>query len=473
MNVLDLAGKYGAYNKVSLNKGGEYHGPCPISGCGGTDRFHIWPAQKVTGDWWCRICGKGGDLIQWFIDVENMNFPEACKAVGRELPEMQEGRTPQTKRPAGDTWQPTAPKAPADLWSEHAEKFVEWSHQQLLALGEEPGSPLHYLASRGIRKQAAVDHRLGWNPGEKGKDLYRAREAWGLETIVKDGKKKKLWIPVGLVIPFYIDGCLRRARIRIPKERRTADFNTSYYVLPGSSMDTYVINPSAKAFVIIEAELDGILVAQETTGLNVGIQALGNNSAKPTEAAYAMLTAALHISVALDYDLEAGSSKNPGGTSCTWWKNHFPQSEREPVPVGKDPGDAFQAGCDIREWVKSGLPPIFHLPPASPRGPVAKTAEIHEKTGKVDPLKAERMIGDAYSIVSSSYPEGALEWLEINRPDLMEELKQTELAIYRVAPDGDSIGLATALGVWSEKHLAAWDVFRCRPPVIEIQAALL
>lgn len=474
MNVLDLAESHGVYKKVSTNKGGEYHGPCPM--CGGNDRFHIWPAQKVTGDWWCRICGKSGDLIQWFMDVEGKSFPEACKLVGRELPAQQEGATPQTKRPAGDSWTPSAPAAPADLWLQHAGKFVEWSHQQLLALGEEAGSPLHYLAARGIRKESAIEHRLGWNPGEKGKDLYRAREAWGLETVLKDGKKKKLWIPIGLVIPWQDGDSLRRVRIRIPNERRTADFNTPYYVLPGSSMDTYTINPIAKAFVVIEAELDGILTAQETKGLDVGTMALGNNSAKPTEGAFALLTTALHISVALDFDLEAGTAKNPGGSSSTWWADHFAQSERWPVPVGKDPGDAFKAGCDIREWVLSGLPPIFHLAPApiAPQGrPTPKPAPA--PTRIVTP-RAEQLIRDAASIVSSRYllvPAGSHEWLVENRPELLEETEQAGKAVDLSAFGEDTTILIRDLETWTEKNLEMWKVFEARPPVIEVQGTLL
>lgn len=395
MNLLDLAQKYGTYRKHSTAKGGEYVGPCPVrSTCAGSgeDRFHIWPEQDDTGTWWCRRCDKGGDAIQFLIEVEGMTFPEACKAVGREIPEHQEMRTPQARRPAASSWQPKDPDAPAGAWLEHAEKFVTWAHNQLLHLGDGPGTPLHYLAGRGISRDSAITHRLGWNPGEKGGDLYRAREAWGLETVMKGDKKKKLWLPIGLVIPFYksppnpplakggdelarrgdlmtkggdelaIRGDLCRVRIRIPKERRTPEFSTPYFIVPGSAMDTFVVGGDAKGYVIIEAELDAILVAQECAGLRIGAMAMGNSTAKPTAAAYVMLAASLHISNALDYDLREGSTENAGGSAWLWWKNQFPQAERWPVPVGKDPGDAFQAGVNIRQWVMAGLPPIFSIP---------------------------------------------------------------------------------------------------------------
>ncbi|MEA3429046.1 MAG: primase-helicase zinc-binding domain-containing protein, partial [Thermodesulfobacteriota bacterium] len=46
MNVLDLAQAKVELKKVSNTYGGEYQGPCP--GCGGEDRFHVWP-QKNDG----------------------------------------------------------------------------------------------------------------------------------------------------------------------------------------------------------------------------------------------------------------------------------------------------------------------------------------------------------------------------------------------------------------------------------------
>lgn len=351
--------------KVSAN---EWHGPCPSCGTSHSnpafsDRFSVKVDPSGGNDrWYCRNCGNG-DAIAFLMQFEGITFPEACKALGKPLPDNAEFQAPRFRRPAGESFEPRTVPAPADLWREHAGKFLAWSQKQLLDAGEAPGSPLHYLAGRGIRKETAIERGLGWNPGEKGKDCYRAREAWGLETVMKDGKKKKLWLPIGLVIPFCSDGMLRRIRIRIPKERRTPEFSTPYYIVPGSAMDTYVCGENAKGYVITEAELDAILVAQETAGLPVGAMAMGNNSAKPTAAAQAMLAASLHISNALDYDLQAGNSGNPGGQAWLWWKNHFPQAERWPVPVGKDPGDAWQAGVNIRDWVIAGLPPVLTLPP--------------------------------------------------------------------------------------------------------------
>jgi hypothetical protein len=253
MNLLEIASKNGiSFKRVGNLNGGEYHGPCPK--CGGNDRFHVWPEQGEHGTFWCRGCQLAGDAIEYLIKVEGMTFPAACNELGKQLPEQEEFQKPTFKRPASETFQPRTIEAPADAWVEHATKFVTWCHEQLLTNQEQ----LDYLAARGISAATVAQFKLGFNPGEKGNDLYKAREAWGLETIMSGDRKKKLWLPIGLTIPAFTDGTLRRIRIRIPADRRTEQFSLPYYLVPGSSMDTFITNPSAKAFIIIEAELDAL-----------------------------------------------------------------------------------------------------------------------------------------------------------------------------------------------------------------------
>lgn len=374
MNLLDIAGSNGrTYKRVSSIHGGEYHGPCPIctssDKLGTSDRFHIWPDQGEHGTFWCRSCKLGGDAIEYLMKIEGLSFPVACNQVGKELTELEEYAAPVFKKPAGETFQPRTIAAPADAWQEHALKFVTWAHEQLLENPEE----LAYLKARGIPAAFVEKYRLGYNSGEKGKDLYKAREAWGLETAMNGDKKKKLWLPIGITIPYFSAGSLRRVRIRIPADRRTEKFSVPYYLVPGSSMDSFITRGDAKAYVITEAELDAIAIDSHAGDL-VGAVAMGNSSAKPTDAAFKLLSDCLHICNALDYDakIENGKYENAGGASSLWWKKQFPQSERWPIPVGKDPGDAFKAGIDLREWLKAGLPPVLTLPPA-PK-PTAKPA---------------------------------------------------------------------------------------------------
>lgn len=58
----------------------EWAGPCP--GCGGKDRFLVWPERPRGGAYLCRGCGAQGDGIQFLREFGGMSYPEACAALG-------------------------------------------------------------------------------------------------------------------------------------------------------------------------------------------------------------------------------------------------------------------------------------------------------------------------------------------------------------------------------------------------------
>ncbi|UIJ38705.1 hypothetical protein LWC08_03815 [Desulfobaculum bizertense] len=104
MNVLKLAEEDGCTGrKVSTRKGGEYHGPCP--GCGGKDRFLIWPEQNGgEGSWWCRICGQGGDLIQYLREFRGMSFKDAAAMSSRPTSPKAPGAAPKPQAFVPRAW---------------------------------------------------------------------------------------------------------------------------------------------------------------------------------------------------------------------------------------------------------------------------------------------------------------------------------------------------------------------------------
>jgi hypothetical protein len=71
--------------RVAPTNGGEYVSPCPD--CGGDDRFHVWPNEGSNGRFWCRQCGKSGDMIEFLRWQKGMSFKEACESVGKHLPQ--------------------------------------------------------------------------------------------------------------------------------------------------------------------------------------------------------------------------------------------------------------------------------------------------------------------------------------------------------------------------------------------------
>ncbi|MCK9432117.1 MAG: CHC2 zinc finger domain-containing protein [Candidatus Omnitrophica bacterium] len=346
MNVLDLAQKHVRLRKVASTKGGEWQGACPW--CGGNNRFHVWPEQNVgRGTYWCRSCGKGGDAIKFLRDHDGMTFKEACDYLNIKMDEKKEYTKPDI-RP--HEYQPREPQTPSELWQAKAEKFTSWAQEQL----RQNADILSWLSARGITPAAAAKYRLGWNPGEEGKDIYRHRKAWGLPEIIKEnGKPKALWLPIGLVIPQITDGAIQRIRIRRPEG------DPRYYILPGSSSATMILEEKREAFVVVESELDAI--AGASSGELAGAVATGSLEGKPDAAAFSILKNAKQILNALDFGDEGGG-KEAAKRAIKWWSEHFPKTNiRWPVPQGKDPGEAYQMGIDLEMWIKKGLWPVVLL----------------------------------------------------------------------------------------------------------------
>jgi DNA primase len=61
------------------------------------------------------------------------------------------------------------------------------------------------------------------------------------------------------------------------------------------------------------------------------------------------LRGAASILVSLDFD-EAG-----GRASWQFWLSNYPNAKRWPTPKGKDPGDYYQQGGNIRAWIEAGF----------------------------------------------------------------------------------------------------------------------
>lgn len=346
IDILSLLQQKGiTAKKVSGTHGGEYHSSCP--GCGGNDRFHVWPDRENhwnngQGLYWCRGCGESGDAVQFLIDFDDMDFKSACAALSIEVKQQHRENFYKKNRQQTPEFTPEKSALPAQLWQEKATNLVTWAHDQLL----KSKNRLDWLQKkRGLDLETIKEFKIGFNPGEKGKDLYRTRESWGLEPAYKDDKKtlKRLWIPSGIVIPLFFGGNVLRIRIRTDME------NVRYYVMPGSGMRCMLLGDNCRAYVIVESEIDAVLVYQETRQNGIGALAIGSASRKPDLETYEIIKKAPIIINALDYD-QAG--RNAGN----WWKENLSQVERFPVPIGKDPGDAFEKGLNIGEWVRAGLP---------------------------------------------------------------------------------------------------------------------
>ncbi|MEN6318652.1 MAG: primase-helicase zinc-binding domain-containing protein [Syntrophaceae bacterium] len=322
--------------KVSNTHGGEYAGPCPD--CGGNDRFRVWSEQK-GGRYWCRQCGKSGDAIQYLKDFRNMTYSQACQYLGKIPKPRRCSAMPCRQSKA--TFTPREMTAPGSTWTEKAQAFLEQCQHLLWSdKGKDTRDFLHN--QKGLSDDTIRSASLGLNSS----DVYLDRETWGLAQEKKvNGQNKKLWLPAGLLIPFFVNDSLVRMKIR----RSDPGNGDRYIFVSGSSSQSMIWNLDNKIIVIVESELDGMLVYQDAGDL-VGVVALGSAQAKPDATAHDAFSNANKILVALDTD-DAGAK----AAWNFWFETYANKVQRWPCIRGKDPSEAWQQGLDIRAWVMAGL----------------------------------------------------------------------------------------------------------------------
>ena len=368
---------------ASRAKGGEYHSPCPL--CGGRDRFLVFPGQPggalcrkhgLSGTWACpRHCGKGGDLISFLMAVDGLSFSEACAVLGIRLG-AEDGRERRAGRgyrpllrPGSEQATAFAPRDrqfPPQLWRRQATALAR---EACANLARSPLA-LAWLARRGLPRQAALRYGLGWITAESPRQdcISRRRAAFGLPLKVDHTGRiiRALRIPRGIAIPVWgEDGLCLRLRVR----RRDADISRDaphapkYLLLPQPGepysapllLPPVGLNPDLAVWLVVEAELDA-LAAHWACGGRVGVLSVLSVRGKPDRAAHAALSRAARVLVALDCDEDKPGGGNPGAEAWPWWEATYPRARLWPVPVGKDPGEAFALGVDLREWIFAGLP---------------------------------------------------------------------------------------------------------------------
>lgn len=386
-------------------------GPCPV--CGGRDRFVIFFQQNNgVGSWYCRGCDKGGDLIEFYRHCDGLSYRDACRAAGLEVPTRRAipRRLQAEKRGLEATPDDVVEKVAVQvldraLWRTKATEFAQSCATHLT-----PESPAgRWLAARGLPPESWPLYGLGYNPGENGKPyLMRPRKAWGLaegSPSRRTGKPRRaLWLPRGVVIPRLVGDhaellCIRRNNADLRGELE----NMKYYVIPGSDMTPLlllcrggVLPPDACALVV-EAKLDAMAVHYAAGDVTLCLAVMTAKLRHLPQGTLDALRRCAVILVAMDYGDETGA----GADGWRIWQETFPQARRWPVPLGKDPGDAFARGVDLRAWVAAGLPPALArlaMPDEglverqgcrSPRG-ASEEESLEEKSGRLQEQAARR-----------------------------------------------------------------------------------
>jgi DNA primase len=326
MTLIELIGQDAILKKVAGTNGGEYAGPCPW--CGGRDRFRAWP-NAGRPRYWCRRCGKTGDRIQYLRDRYGLSFREACQRLRMPLPKPAAvKRVPQP---------PCLSSAPGVTWQTKARAFTEACEQTLWTRGGL--TAMAYLQRRGLHSETIRAARVGYHAAERSEP----REAWGLAP---DGQKL-VWLPRGLVFPWYFRDELWRVVIRrvgkhVPKGKK-------YVSVSGGGNTLYrveTLQADAPA-MIVEGVFDALALAQEAGDL-IAVVAAGSTTGGRLERWIGRLALAPIVLVTFDAD-EAGEA------AAAWWRNALGERAKRWRPYWDDPSAMLQDGVDVRGWVREGL----------------------------------------------------------------------------------------------------------------------
>lgn len=345
--ILDLLKEDGLEPKwVASTNDDEYSSPCP--GCGGEDRFQSWPNQGDGGRWWCRVCKKNGDLIQYLREFRNLSFKESLLFLKKNQPAVDCEKIGTTSENKIIVLNERTDISSPELWKKKAKSLIEAAEKELWTL--QNIRVRQWLHERGLKDKAIKQNRLGWNT----EDFFCDRKKWGLtEQIKENGRPRKCWIPAGLVIPCFANNKIVRVFIR---RSNPTDLNLPpiegprYFLLKGSKGKTpLILGEQKKRAIVVESDLDAMLIEQEAGDLIQPIS-LGSAMNKPDGEAQTILNQAKIILVSLDRD-EAGMK-----AAWTWWFERYPSAVRWPSAKGKDPGEDYRAGTNIRDWIIAGLP---------------------------------------------------------------------------------------------------------------------
>jgi DNA primase len=142
-DIADVVSQYVALNKRS---GSNLFGLCPFHN-EKTPSFSVSRSKQI---YHCFGCGKGGGVINFIMEIENVSFPDAveilAKRAGMQMPERQED--PESRK-----------RARIYALNRDAARFY---HEKLLS--EEGAKCRDYIDRRRISKKTATDFGLGFAP---------------------------------------------------------------------------------------------------------------------------------------------------------------------------------------------------------------------------------------------------------------------------------------------------------------------
>jgi hypothetical protein len=306
--------------------------------------------QPARRRWWCRVCLAGDrwqDAIAYVQRRDGVtDFAEACRRLGASPSELGgRGRARSGVatavaaalglRRASELDLPEELE-PSPAWQQRALHFLEACEA---ALWSPTGARARtYLHQRGLHDQTLRTWRVGFQPAPRRYDLA---ERWGQPPRTEDGRPALVWLPRGIVLPWFVDGRLWHLKVRTA----TADPDERYRTVRGGHPWLYgadTLTPD-RPVVLLEAELCAQLVWQEAGDL-VGAASLGGCNRALTRRALDRLAACPIQLLAHDADAE-------GDRGAERLAAQLPRPWRARPPGAKDPTAYGQAGGNVRAWL--------------------------------------------------------------------------------------------------------------------------
>jgi DNA primase len=148
LSIVEVVREYVALEQ----RGDRFWGLCPFHG----EKTASFTVSNDREAYYCFGCSRGGGLVQFVMDVEDLGFREAMELLAERA-----GVTIE----AGPTSDGGAPprKSYVDLCTRLAGAL-----QHLYQTSEEAAEARRYVAERGIDATAAEHFRLGWAPSQPG-----------------------------------------------------------------------------------------------------------------------------------------------------------------------------------------------------------------------------------------------------------------------------------------------------------------
>lgn len=318
IDLLNLIGMDTPTKKAANTRGGEWHAPCPV--CGGTDRLVIQPNHK-NGFYWCRQCKSSGDAIEYVKWTRGLDFKTAVEYLGLPL-ERRTSLRPVQRRPEVNTLNEYEGLNNGS-WQDSGRNFCEWAADNLHS--PDGAKALGYLQARGISDRVIQEAGLGFNP----EDMH---DTWGGVDV---------WLPRGIVIPWWYEGQLWRINVR----RSTGE--PKYQQIKGGANGLYGAWDIRNQEIVfmVEGEFDALVLRSHVKGITP--VATGAMTWARVMRWAALLNTQQLVVLAFDVD-ENGA----GDDAVSWWAKTLTTETLRKPPPAHDVTDAWKAGIDLQAWAE-------------------------------------------------------------------------------------------------------------------------